>query len=102
MIIPEDIKFQFKESLNLSNCHHTLSRNDELGIQVETITRKNWAGFSTGKSKSYYFIDGIEKEFKSLDELCNFYNEKFQYEEDNPEQEVVFVKVIRKRNSMSS
>lgn len=97
MLLPEDINFKFKKSLNLSTCHHTLSRDDDKGIQRETITRKTHGGYGLGKSKSYYFIDGIDKEFKDVEKLCDFYNEKFQYEEDNPNQEVIYVKVIRDR-----
>ncbi len=33
-----------------------------------------------------------------LDELVDFYNEKFRFEEENPDQEVTFVKVIKRRN----
>lgn len=99
MLIPENINFQFKASWNLRTCHHTMSRDDELGIQCESSTRKTDHGYGVGKSKSYYFIDNIEKEFLSLEELCDFYNEKFQYEEDNPDQEVVYVKVIKKRDN---
>jgi hypothetical protein len=40
----------------------------------------------------------VEKEFTDLDELIDFYNEKFRFEEENPDQEVTFVKVIKRRN----
>ena len=97
MLISRDIPFRFVSSLNMDSYHHAVSRNNNLGLQIETITKKDDFGFSKGEPKSFFFIDGIEKEFKSLDELCDFYNEKFQYEEDNPNQEVVFVKIIRQR-----
>lgn len=66
MLTENDVKFQFKASINLYKCHHTLSRDEEHGLQRETITQKTHGGYGMGKSKSYFFMDGDEREFKNL------------------------------------
>ena len=97
MISRDDVKLVLKKSMGFTNNHHSLFRDEELGIQCEVITNKNkWGGFA--KPRSFYFIDNIEKEFTELDDLIEFYNEKFAFEGENPDMEVKYVKVIVKRN----
>lgn len=79
-----------------SDHHHILARDNTLGIQLETITLKNKNGEFL-KPKHYYFIDGVKKQFLELDDLITAYNDKFQFEEENPDHEVKWIKVITKR-----
>jgi hypothetical protein len=81
----------------MSNYHHTLFRDNELGIQKETITNKTDGGFGLGKSNTSFYIDNDVREFLSLDELITAYNEKFKHEEDTPDMEVKYVKILVKR-----
>lgn len=51
---------------------HRKYRNDELGIQKETVTRRKrhgdiYSGWRTGKS--YYYLDDDDREFKNIAEL---------------------------------
>ena len=78
---------------------HTVVRDNELGIQCETLTNKTDGGYGIGKSKSFYFIDNDEREFLTVKEMVDAYNEKFQFSEENPEHEVSYIKVIKKRNN---
>ncbi|MEL7248358.1 MAG: hypothetical protein AAFO03_08060 [Bacteroidota bacterium] len=99
ILVPEEILWKSIKRMAFSNCYHSLSRCEEYGIQRETITRRTNGGYGIGKSSTSYFIDNVDKEFKTLEEMVEFFNEKFQYEEDNPKQEVVYIKVIRDRKS---
>ena len=97
MISSGDIKLRFISSLNLSTQHHTLLRDDDLGIQAEKISNKTDGGYGIRKTKSFYFIDNDPREFLDIESLVDAYNEKFQFEEENPEHEVKFIKVVVKR-----
>ena len=97
MLHADNIKWQFKGSMNLENQHHTFLRDDELGLQCESISNKTCGGYGIGKSKSYYFIDGDDREFLSTEELADAYNEKFKFNDENPEHEVKYIKIITKR-----
>lgn len=74
--------------------HDPFSKEDEFyeGIEDEEKAKE--------KAREWYlsYIDNVEKEFTDLDELIDFYNEKFKFEAENPYQEVTFVKVIKRRN----
>ena len=92
------IEWKFLRSMAFSDHHHALSRNDELGVQRETITRKGANGEFKG-AKSFYFIDNDDREFLSEDELIEAYNEKFPRDGDNQEEEVKYFRVIIKRQN---
>ena len=80
----------------------TLSKKDtdaELGVTKEVITNRTNGGYGIGKAKAFYFIDKDAREFLSAEDLVNAYNEKFQFSEENPEHEVSYVKVIKKRSA---
>lgn len=98
MIHADDIKWMFKSSWNWRNQHHSMMRDDELGLQVEVITNKTNGGYGLGKAKSFYFIDNDEREFLNVEDLVNAYNEKFQFEGENPEHEVKYVRVVIKKS----
>jgi len=97
MITRIDIELKFTSSLGLSNGHIASYRDDDNKISAETITPYLSDGISFGKAKTTYYIDKDEREFNDLDALIDAYNEIYQYSEDNPEMEVVYVKTIRKR-----
>ncbi len=82
----------------LKRQHHSLYRNDELGIQWEQISNRTPCGTGITKSKSYFFIDNDEREFLDLEACVDAYNDKFQFEGENPDHEVKYVKVIMKRD----
>lgn len=101
MIHADNIKWQRIKAINFSNQHHAVLRDNELGVQCEVISNKNSAGFAK-KGKSFYFIDNDDREFLTADEMVEAYNEKFKFEDENPEHEVVYVKVIKKRDRKCS
>lgn len=82
--------------MDLQGCGIMQYRDDENKISAETTTPRN--GFNYGKPKTIFHIDGVDKEFTDLDELIDFYNEKFIHDGENPETEVNFVKVYKKRD----
>ena len=57
MILECDVELRFKSSMNMSTYHHTLRRDDKLGIQAETVSNKTDGGYGIGKSSTTYFID---------------------------------------------
>lgn len=97
MITEEDIKWRCTSRISTTSGWQSLWRDNEHGIQYEEYTAKNWHGFPKGKPKRYFFIDNDDREFHSLDDMIEAYNEKFKFSEENPEHEVIYVKVIRKR-----
>jgi hypothetical protein len=97
MIHAADINWQFKTSLNLRNQHHTVLRDDELGVQMEQLTNKTDGGYGLGKCRSFFFIDNDEREFLTADAMVDAYNEKFVFSEENPNHEVKYVRVITKK-----
>lgn len=101
MIHPDGFNWQFRSSMNFENQHHTLRRDEERKVQCETITNKTNGGYGVGKSKNYFFIDGDEREFLSAEELADAYNEKFKFDEENPEHEVKYVRIVVKKKKDS-
>ncbi|MEJ8803145.1 hypothetical protein [Pontibacter sp. H249] len=101
MIHADDIRFDFVRSLNMRNQHHTLMRNNELGLQMETISNKTKCGTGITKSRSYYFIDNDEREFLTVEDLVDAYNEKFKLDGESPEHEVKYIKVYVKRENLN-
>lgn len=90
------IEWKFIRSMGFSDHHHAVFRNDEFGVQRETITRKNhWGEFL--KPKNFFFIDNDEREFLTEEELIDAYNEKFPRDGDTTEAEVKYVRIIVKR-----
>lgn len=73
-----------------------LYRDNQNKISAKTVTPRN--EFNYGKPKTIFYIDGVDKEFTDLDDLIDFYNEKFVHEGENPETEVNFVKVYKRRD----
>lgn len=97
MLTRDNIDLKFIKSMGWANHHHAQYVDEKNGITAETITNKTKVG-GFAKPKHFYFINGDEREFLSLDDLIEAYNEKFKFEEENPDQEVIFVKVIRPRS----
>lgn len=97
MIHEDDIKWKMVSHMALKNQYHGQYADTEIGVTKETITNRTNGGYGIGNSKSFYFIDGDAREFLSTEDLVNAYNEKFQFSEENPEHEVSYVKVIKKR-----
>ena len=93
LLCPEDIKWKFKMSMGLTDCHHSKSTNEEYGLEKEVITKKIDDNHF-GKGKVYYFITGQEKEYTDLQHLCDDWNEIKNF--DDPENEIVWVKKIVK------
>ena len=93
-LCPEDISFKFIKSLAMQDEHAILMRNEEYGIQCEKYTKKI-NEFQFGKPKIYFFIDGSEKEYTDIQELCNDWNEVKNF--DDPNSEIKWIKVIQRK-----
>lgn len=83
-------------TLSMQGSHAILYRDNENGVQWETHTPRKSDG-SFGIPKHYFFIDGIKAEFKTQDDLIEFYNEKYHFDDENPNEELLLVKIIKKR-----
>jgi len=94
-LCPEDIEWKFISSLAFTDCHHARYTSKEFGLEMETITKKK-NDYEFGNCKIYYFITGQEKEYTDLQILCDDWNEIKNYED--PNSEIVWVKVIKKKN----
>lgn len=98
MISLDDINMKYISHLAMKGQYSSMYRDNVLGIQQETYTNRDPQGFAKGKPKHYFFIDKDEREFHTIEQLIDAYNEKFKFSEENPEHEVVYVKVIRKKS----
>ena len=94
-LCPEDIKWKFISSLAFTDCHHAKYISKEFGLEMEIITKKLNNNFSFGIPKQYYFITGQEKEYTDIQILCDDWNEIKNY--DDPNNEIVWVKVIKSK-----
>jgi len=92
-----DIDWRFIASMAFDTFHHSKFRCEKYGIQKEAITNRSKLTGNFLKPKVYYFIDGCEKEMTSLDDLLNTWNELNEF--DDPNNEIAWVKVIRKKKS---
>lgn len=92
------IEWKFIRSMGFSDHHHSAHRNEELGVQWETITPQTKEGHFK-KPKHFFFIDNDDREFLSEEELIEAYNEKFPRDGDTIEDEVKYVRVIVKRKT---
>ena len=68
-------KWTMHMHLNMSNQHSLLLRDNKLGCQCEVYTKAKY-GYIYGKGKTYYFIDGDEREFRTEDDLIKALEEK--------------------------
>lgn len=96
MITRDDLLLKTVSCMSLRGCGIIQYRDDVNKISAVTVTPRR-DEFSYGKPKTTFRIDNVDKEFTDLDELIDFYNEKSRFEEENPDQEVTFVKVVKKR-----
>jgi hypothetical protein len=61
-------KWQTHMHINMSNQHSLLLRDNKLGVQCEVYTKaKN--GYTYGKGRCYYFIDGDKRQFRTEEAL---------------------------------
>jgi len=77
MITINDIRFKWIKGYGFTDMHCNMMRDNSLGIQREEFADKDKWG-QLKKSRIFYFIDGVDKEFTDLDKLVDFYNEKFR------------------------
>lgn len=74
-----------------------MHRDEKLGVQWEQISNRK----PGSKPRNYFFIDGDPREFLTPQELEDAYNEKFPRDGDDPAHEVIYIKVIKKRLTLS-
>lgn len=92
---PEDIEWRFIRSMS-GQTHHSISRDERYKIQMEMVSRTKPSG-EPGKPKVYFYIDDHSAEFYSEEDLCNAWNEIYDFDRDNPEYKLVyFTKQIKK------
>lgn len=85
---------------NFATKWHSVFEDKDLKLSKETITNKTVCGYGVANQKSFYFIKNDDREFLSIEDLVNAYNEKFKFEYENPDQEVIYVRVVKKNKIM--
>ena len=80
LIVNDSVKFYLKKDI-LCNLRVVTTNYTELKMKLD----------------EKYKIDNDPREFLDIESLVDAYNEKFQFEEENPEHEVKFIKVVVKR-----
>ena len=66
-------KWTYCASLYLPKKHCLLYRDEGLGVQLQVMTRTDRVLFHP-KEEEYYFIDGVERIFRSEDELMRYHH----------------------------
>ena len=96
ILTPADINWKFGKHLGGS----TIFRDEKFKIQWE----QHASGTDYGKSypaKNYFFIDKYEKEYRSVEELCDAWNDMYEFEVSNPDFEIEYIKVYKKKGQKS-
>ena len=73
------LPLEYSMGINGDDGASRLYRNNEHGIQKEVHTKRKkkgdiYSGWKEGKV--YYFLDGVDKEFRTIDELYKGYVER--------------------------
>jgi hypothetical protein len=66
-------KWTYCASIYLPKKHCLLYRDEGLGVQLQVMTPANRVLFPL-KEREYYFIDGVERTFRSEDELMRYHH----------------------------
>jgi len=88
---PDDIEWKYVKHLTMTTQSHMLFRDERFKIQWEQITNRDGHG-KVGKAKNYFFIDKVQREFTDIQELCDCWNERNNF--DDPNNEITWVKKI--------
>lgn len=87
----DDIEWVYSKHMTFSNESHYVLRDERFGIQCEKITKRDGHG-KTGSTKTYFFMDGITRDFTDEQTLCDCWNERNNF--DDPKNEIVWEKRI--------
>lgn len=72
MLKPE---WKFYSSTYMPRKHYLIYRDDALGVQMQVVTKRKWILFR-GKEKTYYFIDGDKRTFRTEGRLMHAVSKK--------------------------
>jgi len=76
-------EWKFFSSTYMPRKHYLIYRDDTLGIQMQVVTKRKWILFR-GKEKTYFFIDGDKRTFRSEKRLLRAYS-KMKGESTTPD-----------------
>ena len=51
----------------------TIYRDDSLGVQLQVVTKRDWL-FTRPKERCFFFIDGVERQYRSEDRMLRALN----------------------------
>ena len=60
--------WSYCSSVYLPKKHCVIYRDDSLGVQLQVEVKRDWTFFPP-KERQYFFIDGVERTFKSEEKL---------------------------------
>jgi hypothetical protein len=64
------IQLTYTKGMVFNTHYHRIYRNDDLGVQVEMITKRDKnTGMPKGKGSFSFYIDGDKTEYKSKEDL---------------------------------
>lgn len=90
---PEDIEWIFISCMKMTDCSHQLHRCDEYGIQKECIVNfSERTGNYSRNPKTYFYIDGCDKEMTDIDDLCDTWNDLKNF--DDPDNKIVWERKV--------
>ena len=71
---PEGIKWKYARHITMSNHSHGVYIDEQFGVQWEQITPNGYG--EVGKPKNYFFIDNVNQEFTSSQQMCDYWNKQ--------------------------
>lgn len=71
-----NLNFEYRIGITRDDGAQRLYRNDMRGIQIEVYTKRNKITGKWGTGKRYWFVDGDERTFKTIDQCYVAYMEK--------------------------
>jgi len=61
-------RWKYRASIYTRRDHCTLYRDDDLGVQMQVMVKRDWLVFRP-RERVYYFVDGVSRAFRSEEEM---------------------------------
>jgi len=82
----------FGASIYLPKHHCLIYRDESLGVQLQVMTKTR--GFSCGKVREYYFVDGVKKVFHNEESMLKALEHKQRQGTAFPDSPVRFLRNV--------
>ena len=78
MITEKDINWKQNTHWSFSNSYITVYRDNRLMIERHATIKRTKAGTDLGKAKEEYFIDGVNRTYKTIEQFLTALNKQHE------------------------